>query len=178
MNKILTTVNPHPRLEDMLFACKSIVSPIFKDVLGIHEINHISVTRIDHNQQILIFSSTPAMEYNLFTSNLWAFDNTWNPAWYQLCVPALWETLYQPAHYDELYYARQIKHHFSAGLSLTVFDGDAHYIYSLASSRPAAESQELFMNNLTDCRKIGEYCKNLLNPHFMNADIPELASIE
>ena len=178
MNKNLTNVRPHPRLLDMLFACKSNISLIFKDVLGLHEINHISVTRIDHNQEILIFSSTPAMEYNLFTGNLWTFDNTWNPAWFQLCTRALWETLYHPEHYDELYYSRQIKHHFSAGLSLAVFEDNAHYIYSLASSMPAPQGLEIFMNNQDDFGKIGKYCKNLLNPYFMNAGITEHISIE
>ena len=60
---------PHPQFIETLFAHKAKVSSVFNDVLGIHEINHLAITRIDCQQQILAFSSTPAMEFNLFTSN-------------------------------------------------------------------------------------------------------------
>lgn len=168
----------HPQLINTLFAFKSSISPIFKDVLGIHDISHIAVTRIDANQKTLIFSSTPAMEFNLFTSDLWQFDNTYNPAWFNLCTGSSWEALYEPAHYDDLYYSRQIKHHFTAGLSLAIAEHDSHYIYSIANSLPMPQGMELFNSHKDDFYKIGQYCKNLLNPYFLKANIAEQASIE
>lgn len=178
MTNLLNEITPHPCLVDLLFAYKSSISPIFKDVLGIHDISHIAVTRITEKQEILIFSSTPAMEFNLFTSNLWKFDNTYNPTWFRLCTQSSWENLYHPAHYDELYYSKQIKHHFSTGLSLSVVEDNVHYIYSIASSQPASSGQEIFINKRDDFYKIGQYCKNLLTPYFIKADIPQKTTME
>lgn len=163
-------VFPHPQLIDMLFAYKIKISAIFKDVLGLYEIDHMAVTRIDHQQQILVCSSTPAMEFNLFTSKLWTFDNTYNPAWFNLCTQASWESLYNQERFDELYYTKQIKHHFPTGLSMAVSEEDNHYIYSIASTRCAQEGLEHFLKHKEDFYKIGQYCKKLLNPVFLNME--------
>lgn len=178
MTNLLNEITPHPSLVDLLFAYKSRISPIFKDVLGIHDLSHIAVARISENQEIQIFSSTPAMEFNLFTSNLWKFDNTYNPSWFELCAQSSWENLYHPAHYDELYYSKQMKHHFSAGLSFCVAEDNIHYIYSIASSMPASPGKEFYINKMDDFYKIGQYCKNLLTPWFIGADIPLQTSME
>ena len=165
-------VQPHPQLIEMLFAHKIKVSTIFKDVLGMYEINHIAITRVDHQQKILVFSSTPAMEFNLFTSNLWTFDNTYAPAWFQIGTQASWESLYNRDRFNELYYTKQIKHHFPTGLSMAVSQKDGFYIYSIASTRCAQEGLEHFVNHKEDFNKIGQYCVNLLNPFFLNTTTP------
>ena len=163
-NKVI----PHPQLIEMLFAHKVNVSTIFRDVLGIHKIDHIAITRIDASQQILVFSSTAAIEFSLFTGSLWSFDNTYSSDWFKLCTGASWQSLYQPARYDELYYTKQIKHDFPTGLSMAVFSEGCYYIYSLASKHWEGNAPELLTNHSGDFYKIGQYCANLLQPLFLN----------
>lgn len=110
-------VMPHPQYLDVLFAFKSKVSSVFRDVMGIHEIDHIAFTRIKNNQ-LLTLSSTPALEFNLFSSPLWQYDKTYHPQWFKLCIQDYWQSLYLHNRYDELYYLKQIKHAYPVGLSL------------------------------------------------------------
>ncbi len=70
-------VMPHPQYLDVLFAFKSKVSSVFRDVMGIHEIDHLAFTRINKNKQILTLSSTLALEFNLFSSLLWQYAKTY-----------------------------------------------------------------------------------------------------
>jgi hypothetical protein len=169
----------HPHLLEALFAFKNKVSAVFRDVLGIHEINHIAITRINSNHQLSTFSSTPAMEFNLFSSALWRFDDSYNPQWFNLCTQNYWEKLYDQARYDELYYIKQIKHAFPIGLSMAAQLDDNKVIYSLASHKSCAHTRELFSTQQEDFYKIGQYCSNMLNPLFNYCDTwtsPSLAT--
>lgn len=156
----------HPHFLDTLFAYKGKVSSIFKDVLGLYEISHIAISHIDENSELLSLSSTPSLEFNLFNSNLWRFDRTYQTSWYSSCISSPWQSLYAPERYDELYYLKQIKHHYPLGLSLAVKLGDCHVIYSIATHKNCPYTHELFDNQHENFYKIGQYCNNLLWPLF------------
>ncbi len=167
MNTTNKDIAPHPHFLDMLFSHKSNVSAVFNDVLGLHEIDHIAISCINEQQELSTFSSTPALEFNLFKSSLWRFDRTYQDDWYQLCSSATWEALYSQSRYDELYYIKQIKHHYPLGLSLAAkLDGN-YFIYSMASHRNCGLIRELFAEQNESFYKIGEYCTKALMPLFM-----------
>lgn len=161
---------PHPQLLEFLFAFKSKVSNVFSDVLGIHEIHHLALTRINKHNQLLTLSSTPAMEYNLFTSSLWQYDQSYDPQWYKQGTQAHWQTLYKEERYDELYYVKQIKHAFPIGLSLAAKIDEDYVIYSIASNKACLHTRELFLTQQEDFYKIGQYCSNMLIPLFEHCD--------
>ena len=162
----------HPKLLDTLFGFKAKTMDIFNDVLGLHQISHIAVTQIDKDRKILVFSSTPAMEYNVFNNALWPFDKTYNPDWFTKTIFTNWEALYQTTHFDVLYYERQIKHHLSLGFSLAIQEEDRYYVYSIAFSKDNPPDPELLVGKVDDFKKIGLYCKNLLQPYYDAAARP------
>lgn len=166
MEILNTEVTPHPHFLDMLFAHKSKVSNVFRDVLGLYEINHLAVSSINAQKQLLTFSSTPAMEFNLFSGNLWQFDQTYQAAWYQRCAQAFWQRLYHPTRYDELYYLKQLKHQYPIGLSLAAQLSDRYVIYSIASRKESEHIKESFAHEHEHLYKIGQYCSNALLPLF------------
>lgn len=161
-----TEVTPHPLLLEVLFAHRRKVSSVFRDVLGLHEINHIAIAQVDMQQQLLILSSTPAMEFNLFSTPLWRFDQTYSPEWYKQYQSAYWQSLYAPERYDELYYLKQIKPQYAFGISLAQKRQQEHYIFSFASHRSCIQTQTLFSEQQDDFYKIGLYCTHLLRPLF------------
>jgi hypothetical protein len=154
----------HPELLEALFAFRSKVSSVFRDVLGIHEIDHIAFTRINKNNQLLTLSSTPALEFNLFSSPLWRYDKAYKPQWFQLCLQDYWQNLYFQTRYDELYYLKQIKHAYPIGINLAAKIDEEYIIYSLASRKSCVHTREIFATQHDDFYKIGQYCSNRLNP--------------
>lgn len=155
-------VIPHPLFLEALFAHRKQVMQVFKDVLGLHQINHLAITQIDEHQRMLTFSSTPSLEFNLFSSPLWRFDNSYNPEWYQLNTHASWQSLYQPERYDELYFLKQIKHAYPIGVSLATQSDNNQYIFTLATKKSCPYIQELFNKKRKDFYCISQYCvKNL-----------------
>lgn len=166
MDKNCIKAAPHPQLLEALFAFRSKVLSIFRDVLGIYEINHIAITQANENNQLLCFSSTPAMEYNLFNSKLWCYDRSYDTQWFTRCSQANWQSLYDIERYDELYYLKQIKHRYPLGYSLAAKIGNNFFIYSFASHRACNKTQEIFAHQHDDFYKIGQYCTSMLYPLF------------
>ena len=161
-----TEVVPHPHLEDILFTFRNKVSRIYREVLGLFEVNHIAISHINEKQELSIFSSTPALEYNLFKSGLWRFDKTYQPPWFTLCTQATWQSLYEEDRYDELYYIKQAKYRYPIGISLAAKLTDAYVIYSFASNKTCDHTQNIFKENHDDLYKIGQYCTNMVLPLF------------
>ena len=164
MNKLNNETVLHPHYLDLLICHKSKVSHVFKDVLGLHEISHVAICYINNKHELLSLSSTPSLEFNLFSSNLWRFDKTYQPDWYNLCGPSLWQSLYAHERYDELYYTKQVKHHYPIGLSFAVKLDDCQVIYSIASHNDCQHTHGLFESQQEDFYRIGEYCSNALLP--------------
>jgi hypothetical protein len=177
MEKSCMEIAPHPQLLEALFIYKPKVSTVFRDVLGIYEINHIAITQISSTDQILTFSSTPAMEFNLFNSNLWLYDKSYNPNWFSQCSQAEWQSLYTEKRYDELYYLKQVKHHYPMGYTMAAKLENNFFIYSFASHRSCDQTREVFTHRYDELYKIGQYCSKMLSPLFQNYyDLPSLLS--
>lgn len=154
----------HPNFLDMLFAYKSQVSAVFNDILGLYEIRHFAISHIDNQNRLTTFSSTPSLEFNLFNTEIWRFDQTYHPSWYSLCLSSPWQALYNFKRYDELYYLKQIKHYYTIGLSMAVKTSDSYVIYSIASDSKDQQTQAFFINQQAHFHRIGEYCsKSLLS---------------
>ncbi len=168
-------IAPHPQLLEALFYHKSRVSSIFRDVLGLYEIDHISITKISSTNKIMTLSSTPAMEFNLFNSNLWYFDKSYHPDWFTQCSQAEWRTLYTQKRYDELYYLKQVKHHYPIGYTMAAKLEEVFFIYSFASHRSCGHTRELFTNKYDNFYKIGQYCGKMLSQIFEDySNLPQL----
>jgi len=163
-------ITPHPQFLDILFSFKGSVSRVFKDVIGIHQIHHFSLARINQHQELVALSSTPAIEFNLFNGPLWQYDRTYNPHWFNLCTQSTWQALYQPSRYDELYYLKQSKLSYPIGISLAHKIGQNFMIYSLASNKSCTRTHDLFANRGEDFYEIGQHCANELMPVFNYCD--------
>ena len=159
-----TNIVLHPHVLEILFAYQAKVIQVFKDVLGLYGISHMSISRVSERQELLTFSSTPSLEFNLFKSNLWRFDQTYQTRWYTRCTGSPWQSLYNPAQYNALHYLKQVKPQYPLGLSFAAKRSNHHVIYSIASQKDNQHMREFFKNPHDDFYKIGLYCSNLLLP--------------
>lgn len=176
MDIIEQHVSLHPQLLNQLFAYKSKTRAVFNDVLGLHEINHISITYISPSNRLIALSSTPSIEFNLFSSPLWQYDKTFSLNWFKQCSQASWQSLYSPERYDELYYIKQTKPHYPFGYSMAAKLRHGHVIYSFASKSKADYPKQLIQDKPDEFYKLGQYCTTQLLPLLIN-DEETLASL-
>ena len=151
-------ISLHSQLLNKLFAHKSRTRAVFGEVLGLYEIHYLSVAYVNQKRELLVLSSTPSLDYNLFSSPLWRLDKTYSPSWFEQCGQASWQSLYSAERYDELYYIKQVKSRYPLGLSMAAKLDNQYVIYSIASRIDLEYTRELFATHHDDFYKIGQYC--------------------
>lgn len=164
--KMIHGVSPHPLFFEALFAHRRTVNAVFSEVQGLHEIAHIAITQVTAEQELLTFSATPALEFNLFKSPLWRYDSAYNPDWYAENRAALWSDLYHCTRFDELQYAKQIQYHYPLGLAMSTLIDHTRYLFSFASDKSDETTCHLFESQHQQFHDIAQYCLNQLRPLF------------
>lgn len=164
------TITLHPQWLGKLFAHKSKSRAVFNDVLALYDVNHIAIAYINKDNQLLTLSSTPSLEYNMLSSTLWQYDNTYNPEWFRQCKQASWQSLYPAERYDELYYIKQIKPHYPIGLSMATKLDSEYVIYSIASTNNSEHTHEIFENHRDKLYQIAQYCMIHLRSLLIDSD--------
>lgn len=154
----------HPHWLNQLFAYQSKTRAVFSDVLGIHEINHIALAYLSSTHTLHALSSTPSMEYNLFSSGLWRFDRSYDLNWFSQCTSASWQSLYTPERFDELYYIKQAKPNYPLGLSIAAKTANGYIVYAIASATNTEYTQAIFSHQQHELIQIGQYCSTQLLP--------------
>lgn len=170
MDILPAEVTLHPELFHLLFANKFKTWLLFHNLLAAHKIDHLAIYLIDRECKLLCFSSSPALEYNLFNSPLWRFDRSFHPAWYKQGGIATWQSLYCPSRYDELYYLKQIKPHYPWGLSLATTTRFGDVVFSIATHNDGAHLQQQLQSRVEQFYDLGQQCLLELSPLLPHAD--------
>lgn len=69
----------HPNILEALFKHQSEVTLKLSNVRGLFKLEHVAMTILNPHDEIIVFSSTPAVEYNLIEKKLWQFDASFKP---------------------------------------------------------------------------------------------------
>lgn len=158
-----TIVNLQPNFLENLFAFKKQIRPVFKEVLGYFDIDHLAVYFIDSKNTLSCFSATPAIEFNLFKGQLWHYDNTFKFSWLKAGIASTWQSLYDKARYDEVYYIKQAKPKYPTTISIPVkCKDDFMLIFSFASKSDLERTRIFFAKEHHNFYKIGMYCAKRL----------------
>lgn len=64
----------HPSIVNILFEHRRYIRNIFLQIKGLYEISHFGINIINPTNELIAFSSTPHIEYNLIQQKLWQHD--------------------------------------------------------------------------------------------------------
>jgi len=167
----------HEDIFEILFKYKKIICNKFDDIRGTLLIDHLSINIINPNNKIVIFSTTPSVEYNLLTHNLWKHDQGFsishqiNNRFYS------WDTAYKKEYFNELKLTKQLKHGFTFGFNLSKMINEFQFIYSFATRHPNSELMDYYRQYINELFSIGNYIyKPMANIHEQLAGTPILVS--
>lgn len=166
--KIYQTISLHPEAIDIPFKHKKEINYLFKDVLGLCHLDHISVDIVSPNEIMTYFSTKPALGYNLISQNLWKYDGCVSPSIYKNHSFYCWEDAYASQYAANLKKFKESEFGYTFGFILVRIINGFHIIYSFATKSLNKEIKDVFLNNLNDLLKIGDYCYNQIHPIFIN----------
>lgn len=163
MDSVNNHITPHPCFLEVLFGCRHTTSSLFKKFLAHYDIQHIAFSYVNDQQELLTLSSTPALEFNLFHSALWHYDQTYQPVWYESEKISKWQSLYSPARYEALYYLKQGNFHYPNGISFARHIHQGRLICSIASHKSKTDLYTVLSPKTRHClENLGIYCANQL----------------
>lgn len=150
----------HPKALQALFTNKRETLRVFREIIGLFDIDHISIAYISERQELSFFSYTPSIEYHLIKWQLWQYDHAYQADFYQHQQNRLWAQLYHPRYIHELKYIKEQRNHLYHGFSISRPLATCYCIYSYATKSAHTRftpSDPIFID-------IGDYCTTRLLP--------------
>lgn len=147
----------HPNILEILFKHKNEIFRKLSDLRGLYYIDHVSITLIDPDHEITIFSITPSVEFNLIVQGLWHFDRSFNPAHYAPGKLLFWDKAYLNGYQNDLKYIKETQHDFSLGFNLLRKVDNFNLIYSFATRKTGIDLKKYYQSMICDLYSFGDY---------------------
>ena len=162
LTAVANQVSPHVNAESISFKHRKTLSAHFNDILGLHDVDHLSIDLIDPNGVWISLSSSPSMVFNLLSQKLWRYDMANTPAFFNTHRAFNWQQAYHPQQFSALKQVKQDDFDLNAGLCLVRKLESFTLIYSFATKSLVRDFLNSYQHCLDDLLMMGDYCyKNL-----------------
>lgn len=155
-------VRPHHDMMSILFKHKSIISQRLSSVIGLFNIDHISIKFINPHNELVIFSSTPSVEFNLILNNMWQYDKSFFPDWLESGSLFWWENAYVKEHSKALKQTKEAIHGYTLGWGISQQIDKLRLIYSYATRSPNEDLKSYYTSFKNELLLVGNYAFKLL----------------
>lgn len=150
-------VQLHPEALDALFKYKKEIYYKLSDIRGSYNIDHIAINIVTPENQLIVLSISPSVEYNLIIQNLWQYDKSFFPHLYKENEFFYWDDAYLPGHNNLIRTLKQEKHNYHLGIGLARRLGDLHLTYSFATRNPSKELKSYYFKHQSELLLLGDY---------------------
>ena len=154
----------HPNIFDILFKHKSEISRKLSDLKGLYFIDHVALSFINPEREMVIFSTTPSVEFNLLAQGLWQFDKSFNPNSYRDQEILFWDKAYSHGYHHEIKRIKETQHHFSLGFNVMRHINQFHFIYSFATRHTESDLHDYYQGLIPALLALGDYGYKQLQP--------------
>ena len=169
-------VTLHADILNILFKHKEEIYRKLIDLRGVFLIEHIAIKIIDPKNNMIIFSITPSVEYNLIVQGLWRHDKSFCPYFQKFNTFYLWNQAYSKKYFNEIKYMKETKHGFTCGFNLAKKVDFFHFIYSYATRSKNNELDEYYRSHVNDLFALGDYGYKLIRDIYTNYCHPDFSS--
>ena len=168
----------HPEILTILFENRRYIKNIFLDIHGLYEISHIGMTIITPFYEMVSFSSSPNIEYNLIQQNLWKDDSCFSPWMPNKDNFSWWDDHKITGDFEKVEKIKLKNNMFSFGMTICKQVNDFSLLYSYATRATRDDLREYYASHLLGLVDIGDYFYKSLRDIYASYDIkctpPEL----
>ena len=152
----------HENVVDILFQNKNEISRRLSDIRGLYHIDHIAINIINPLNEVMIFSITPSVEYNLFAHELWRYDQSFSPLSFNDQALFCWDEGYDRRYFNDLKNLKEKKHHFNLGLNLVRKIEQFQIVYSFATRSQNENLLPYYQDQASRLFLLGDYGYRLI----------------
>ncbi len=150
----------HQRVLTISYEHRYQIRRLFKEVLGLYDIDHFSLDLVSPAGEMIFFSGTPSHGYEICSKGLGEFDGAISPEYYQQYEFYWWKDVVHKRFGEQINYIRDVKHQFRHGFMLVRHWNDFYLIYSFATKSNKANFQSTIINNVNHLLSVGDYLYN------------------
>lgn len=156
MENLKQLVKLHPEAKEISFLHKFVIQHTFKkSILGTLGIHYFSLMIIDPSNTLSIYSSAPALEYNMIHHNLWHYDGIFELKNHKDGAFIFWDELYATCLKNTLISEKERKFGFSFGFFIMRKINNLFTIYSFATKNH--NGRERFLQSKNILLQMGDY---------------------
>lgn len=151
----------HQDIERMSFENFWKIRKTYKEILGLHGIDHFSMNIVDPNHKTATFSYTPAILSNLIHTGLYRYNGAMSPTYYEHLDFFTWEQCYDRRFSELMKIQMEKKFGINLGLAFVRKIGGFHLIYIFATKGSKTALLEETLDK-TPFLSMGDHCYDLL----------------
>lgn len=159
-------VHKPPRLHKhallMSFEHQWRIRQIYKEIIGLNEIDHFSINIVDPNGEMSIISFNPSIIYKIFQDGTYLYNGSISPTYYEKLDFYTWEQCYDKRFFIETKNSLQTKNGIDTGIVMIHREYDFNILFSFASKRKNGDLLSNSIENSQEYLKIGFYCFDLI----------------
>ncbi len=133
------------------------IRSVFKEILGLCDIQHFSLDLVTPSSEMLFFSSTPSHGYEICKRGYGQYDGIISPGYYENFEFYWWENTSHKAFSDKIAAIREGILGLRHGFMLVRKWNDFHLIYSFATKSKDHHFQSMVLNNVNELLKMGDF---------------------
>jgi len=168
----LGNIKLHDDLLDILFKHKKDISLKLSDIRGMFNIDHVSINILNSRNELIIFSSTPSVEFNLIMNGLWKYDRSFLPTFLEDRSLFWWENAYMDGNKKIIKQIKEEMHGYTLGFGLTQKIDTLNLIYSYATRSKEKNLKDYYISHKNDLLLVGDYAFRLLRDIYLLYDHP------
>ena len=164
--KFIPPIHKPPRLHKdallMSFENQWNIRQAYKEIIGLNDIDHLSINIVSPNGEMSIISYNPSIVYKIFKDGTYLYNGTISPTYYEKLDFYAWDQCYDKRFYSKVKLSLQTKNGIDSGVNLIHRAFGFNILFSFASKR---KNSDLFLNaaeNNKEFLKMGFHCLDLI----------------
>lgn len=146
------SIKLHPNAIEILFNHRGEIKKAFSNLKGLHGISHMGIACIDPSNELVAFSTTPSIEYNLMHQNLWMHDHCFAADKGPKNTLLWWD--YE---LEKLGQLKLLNNRFTVGMTICRPVGQFYLVYSFATQEKHKGLRQYYSENLFGLMDMGDY---------------------
>ncbi len=149
---------------------------IYKEIIGLRNVNHFSLNVVDTQGKMSILSYNPQIAYNIFKDGSYRYNGSISPDFYNYRDLYTWDEAYDPTCYHTLKNTMERKNGIQMGVVLIKRTENLTFLYSFATKLDGHEFLLDLQENTKFFYGMGEHCASLITPIYEKYIPPELST--
>ena len=148
------------------------IRKIYTEIIGLNEIDHLSINIVDPNGEMSIISYNPSIVYKIFKDGTYLYNGTISPTYYENLDFYTWDQCFDKRFYNEVKNSLQIKNGIDTGIAMIHREFNFHILFSFASKRKNGDMLADAIENNQQFLKMGFHClesiKDIYSQYYEN----------